>query len=209
MPSNQIKLILTLECFSLGKSTKDRSSLNKEQLSPQTSERYQNMNHLGQKILLRESIDADIPVLRKLLNEAYKELSDQGLNYTATYQDEETTRQRIQKGRAFVLELNNKIIATILFSKENYITKRNTAYVGQFAVAPEYKKRGYGSLLMTYCEDLAQAEKFEGIQLDTAQPAAHLVNWYLKRGYVVVGETHWEGKTYDSYIFEKIFSKNE
>ena len=167
------------------------------------------MRHLGQKILLRKSIDADIPALRKLVNEAYKELSDQGLNYTATYQDEETTRQRIQKGRAFVLELNEKIIATILFSKENYFTNKNTAYVGQFAVASEHKKSGFGSLLINYCEDLARAEKFEGIQLDTAQPAIHLVNWYLKQGYVIVGETHWEGKTYDSYIFEKTFSKSK
>ncbi len=134
------------------------------------------ISHLGQKILLRKSIDEDMSNLRKLVNEAYRELSDQGLNYTATYQDEETTRKRIQKGRAFVLELNNEIIATILFSKENYFTMRNTAYVGQFDVAPEYKKSGYGSLLMNYCEDLAKAEKFEGIQLDTARPAAHLVS---------------------------------
>ncbi len=107
-----------------------------------------NINHLGQKIILRESIQTDIPALRKLIN---------------------------------------------------------AAYVGQFAVAPDYKKHGYGSLLMDYCETLAQTEKFDGLQLDTAKPATHLVNWYLKRGYVIVGETHWEGKTYDSFIFEKIF----
>lgn len=112
----------------------------------------------------------------------------------------------IQKGRAFVLERNQEIVATILFSKENYFTNKNTAYVGQFAVAPEYKKNGFGSILMDYCEALALAENFEGIQLDTAKPATHLVNWYLKRGYVVVGETHWEGKTYDSYVFEKALS---
>lgn len=50
---------------------------------------------------------------------------------------------------------------------------------------------------------LAASENFEGLQLDTAKPALHLVNWYLKRGYKVVGEIHWDGKTYDSYIFEK------
>lgn len=166
----------------------------------------QTINHLGQKFLLRTSTEADISALRKLVNEAYKELSDRGWNYTATYQDEETTRQRIQKGRAFVLERNQEIVATILFSKENYFTNKNTAYVGQFAVAPEYKKNGFGSILMDYCEALALAENFEGIQLDTAKPATHLVNWYLKRGYVVVGETHWEGKTYDSYVFEKALS---
>ena len=58
---------------------------------------------------------------------------------------------------------------------------------------------------MDYCEALAIEEGFEGIQLDTAKPATHLVNWYQKRGYKIVGEKHWDGKTYDSFIFEKIF----
>ncbi len=164
------------------------------------------IDHKGQKLFLRTSTEADIPVLRVLVNSAYKELADMGLNYTATYQDEETTRQRIAQGRAFVLELNNKIVATILFSQENHFTNKKTAYVGQFAVLPELKKHGFGSILMDYCENFAFAEGYEGIQLDTAQPAEHLVNWYLKRGYKVVGETHWEGKTYRSYIFEKAFS---
>jgi ribosomal protein S18 acetylase RimI-like enzyme len=163
------------------------------------------IRHKDQTYSLRLATDADVPSLRSLVNAAYKELSDMGLNYTATYQDEETTRQRMQKGRVFVLKLNGAIVATILFSAENYFTKRKTAYVGQFGVSPELKKRGLGTLLMDYCEDLARAEGFEGLQLDTAQPAVHLVEWYKKRGYVVVGETHWEGKTYDSFVFEKVF----
>lgn len=163
-------------------------------------------NRNGQKIILRQSVDQDIPALRVLVNEAYKELSDRGWNYTATYQDEEVTRKRIEKGQAFVLEIDQKIVATILYSIENYHTKRRTAYVGQFAVHPTLKKSGLGSILMDYCERLAKQQNLEGIQLDTAQPAKHLVDWYLKRGYVIVGETHWEGKTYDSYVFEKLFT---
>ncbi|MFN7904033.1 MAG: GNAT family N-acetyltransferase [Pseudobdellovibrionaceae bacterium] len=164
-----------------------------------------NIEHLEREFLLRTAEDEDIPGLRKLINEAYKELSDQGWNYTATYQDEETTRQRIQKCKAFILEENKQIVATILYFKENHFTGKNTAYVGQFAVAPSAKKSGLGTLLMDYCEALALAEKYDGIQLDTAKPAEHLVKWYLRRGFKIVGETHWEGKTYDSYIFEKLF----
>lgn len=125
------------------------------------------ITNLGQKFILRTATEADIPPLRKLINEAYKELSDKGWNYTATDQDEETTRQRIAKGRAFVLELNSQIVATILFSEENHFTKKNTAYISQFAVSPEYKKNGLGSLLMDYCEALADAENYHGVQLDT------------------------------------------
>ena len=158
------------------------------------------------KLKLRIAHKADVPALRLLVNAAYKELSDMGLNYTATYQDEDTTLERINKGRAFIVSDNQEIIGTILFSAENHKTGRRTAYVGQFAVDPRYKKMGLGSHLMDYCEKLAEDEGFEGIQLDTAIPATHLVRWYQKRGYEVVDTVHWEGKTYDSYILEKLFS---
>lgn len=147
----------------------------------------------------------DIPEIRKLVNSAYKELADIGLNYTATYQDEIETKQRMSQGRCFVLRDPTRIVATILFYEKNHFTNKKTAYVGQFGVLPELKKSGLGTRLMNYCELLAQNEKYEAIQLDTAIPAKHLVSWYTKRGYNIVGEMHWEGKTYDSYIFEKSF----
>ncbi|MGZ6472805.1 MAG: hypothetical protein ACXWRZ_16670 [Bdellovibrio sp.] len=59
--------------------------------------------------------------------------------HTATYQNNDTTRKRISKGRCFVLkDGSNKIIATILMTVENYFTNKNTAYLGQFGVLPEY-----------------------------------------------------------------------
>jgi len=153
--------------------------------------------------MLRLSLDSDIPAIRCLVNAAYKELAEMGLNYTATYQDEAVTRDRIKKGRAFVFEVDGQIAGTVLFSAKNYFTANKTAYVSQLAVRPDIKRTGLGSLLMNHCEELARTEGFAGIQLDTAKSARHLVEWYLRRGYQIVGETHWEGKTYDSWIFEK------
>lgn len=152
--------------------------------------------------------DQDIPAIRKLVNLAYKELADMGLNYTATYQDEKETKKRMSQGRCFVLRDATRIVATILFFEKNYFTNKRTAYVGQLGVLPELKKSGLGGRLMNYCEVLAQNENYEGIQLDTAIPAKHLVSWYKKRGYSVVGEMHWGGKTYDSYVFEKPFENS-
>jgi ribosomal protein S18 acetylase RimI-like enzyme len=147
--------------------------------------------------------ESDIPAIRLLVNAAYKELGEMGLNYTATYQDEAITRDRIKKGRAFVLEKNDEIIGTALFAVENYFTERKSGYVSQLAIKPTLKRSGLGTVLMNFCEDLAIEDGLEAIQLDTAKPALHLVNWYQKQGYRIVGETRWEGKTYDSWIFEK------
>ena len=67
----------------------------------------------SETLILRLAKDSDVSELRSLINSAYKELLEQGLNYTATYQDEEKTRERISTGRAFVLLKKQQIIATI------------------------------------------------------------------------------------------------
>jgi GNAT superfamily N-acetyltransferase len=64
----------------------------------------------------------DIPEIRKLVNSAYKELADIGLNYTATYQDENETKERMSQGRCLVLRDSTRIVATILFYEKNYFT---------------------------------------------------------------------------------------
>jgi ribosomal protein S18 acetylase RimI-like enzyme len=134
-------------------------------------------------------------------------LTDLGLNYTATYRDEEVTRERIAGGRCFVLErADGGIVGTVLFSVKNYFTGRRSAYVSQLAIHPSLKRSGLGTVMMDLCEDLAGQEGFEAVQLDTAKPAAHLVSWYSGRGYKIVGETRWEGKTYETWIFEKPIS---
>lgn len=149
--------------------------------------------------------DADVSRLTALLHAAYKELGDMGLNYTATYQDDSITRERIGRGRAFLLEDGATLVASVLLTAQNYFTGHNTAYISQLAVRPDYKRHGIGAFLMDHCESLAQDEKFAGVQLDTAQPAQHLVQWYQRRGYRIVGETQWDGKTYKSFVFEKLF----
>ncbi|MGE0632294.1 MAG: hypothetical protein AB7O96_07800, partial [Pseudobdellovibrionaceae bacterium] len=62
---------------------------------------------------IRQVVEQDIPQIRTLVNSAYKELADMGLNYTATYQDEKLTRERVAKGRAFAQEKDGRIIGTV------------------------------------------------------------------------------------------------
>jgi predicted N-acetyltransferase YhbS len=152
----------------------------------------------------RLATEADVPQIRRLVNNAYAELADRGLNYTATYQDEAMTLDRMSQGRTYLLEQGGKLVGTIILKKENHFTGLNSAYLGQLAVSPDLKRTGLGTLLMDLGEHLATIDGFESVQLDTAQPATHLVAWYVKRGYKIVGEMQWEGKTYRSWIFEKL-----
>jgi len=162
-----------------------------------------NINHNNQHFLFRLATDRDVSQIRTLVNDAYKELAAQGLNYTASYQDEEETRKRMNQGRAFVLLSGSEIVGSVLFFEKNYFTEKKSAYIGQFAITPKLARQGLGSIIMDFCEQLANDEKYEAVQLDTAKPAKHLVDWYQSRGYKIVGEKHWDGKTYDSFIMEK------
>lgn len=157
----------------------------------------------GRLFIIKLATDADAPVVRTLVNSAYKELADMGLNYTATYQDEETTRERMAKGRTYLLCDGEKVIGTIHLREVQTASQEKCAYIGQFGILPAYKRNKLGSLMMDFVEEIAQSEGYRQVQLDTAKPAQHLVELYLKRGYHIIGDTHYEGKTYESWIFEK------
>lgn len=165
------------------------------------------VQHGDQSYTLRSAIAEDAPALRWLLNAAYKELADMGLNYTATYQDEAETRRQIETHRVYVLLAGTDLVATIKISEENWFTQLRSMYLGKFAVRPDLKGQGLGMLMMKHAEQIAKTENYESIQLDTAKPAHHLVNLYQRIGYKIIGETHFEGKTYDSWIFEKVIAK--
>lgn len=152
---------------------------------------------------IRLARDEDVPAVRLLVNAAYRELAEMGLNYTATYQDEEITRSRMLKGRTFLLCRDTAIIGTIHLREEPAESGRRAAYIGQFGILPEHKRAGLGTLLMDHVEKVAAQEGFDCLRLDTAKPALHLVRFYEKRGYRIVDETRFEGKTYESWIFEK------
>ena len=59
---------------------------------------------------------ADAAELTTLLNSAYRELDDRGMNFTAATQNIETTRRRVSEGACWVIEHNGQIAATLTMS---------------------------------------------------------------------------------------------
>lgn len=146
---------------------------------------------------------ADVPKLRILLNSAYKRLADMNLNFNATFQDDELTADGLLDGRTFVLDLGGKLLGTMKLRKQNVIDDRPCLYVGRFAVDPELQGQGLGLHLLKLVEKLALQEGCQCLQLDTAQPAEHLLKFYQGQGFQIKKPTYFEGKTYVSWILEK------
>lgn len=153
---------------------------------------------------IRLATHEDAPAITQLVNEAYRELADMGLNFTGTFQDETITIERMKDAEVYLMHRNGELIASMNLSvKELDDSEDRCIYIHQLAVKPDQKRQGIGSYLMNLAEARASASGVGLIELDTAIPAKHLVSMYQRRGFVAIKEVHWDGKTYRSYIMEK------
>lgn len=163
------------------------------------------LNHPKLGILkFRGAQISDAPQIRRLLNSAYKKLLDMGLNYNATFQDEILTVKGLKDGGSvIVVEDQSEIIATMRVKDFNQVDDRKCLYVSRFAVKPDLQNCGLGTLLLQLSENIARRGFYECIQLDTAQPAKHLVDYYQSQGFKIIQSIYFDGKTYSSWVLEK------
>jgi predicted N-acetyltransferase YhbS len=121
----------------------------------------------------------------------------------------ETTRNRVEGGECYVAELNGRIVGTIVFrdvvrtSGADWYDRDDVSSFGQFGVEPELQGSGIGESLLAHVENRARESGAQELALDTAQPAAHLIEYYSRHGYRVVGHLKWEIVNYSSVIMSK------
>lgn len=168
----------------------------------QANETVLSHKQLG-KIGVRLVKTQDVQKLRVLLNSAYKKLADMGLNFNATFQDDELTADGLVDGRTFILEQGDQLIGTMKIRNFNSNEGRPYLYVSRFAVRPDLQGHGLGLFLLNLAEKIAKREGFFCMQLDTAQPAEHLIKFYQNYGFQIIRPIYYEGKTYCSWILEK------
>jgi GNAT superfamily N-acetyltransferase len=163
-------------------------------------------------IEIRRLVPSDsLESLTDLLHRAYQQLGDMGLRYFATYQSVDDTRSRIADGNCYVACLDSKIIGTITWTpgpatREDMppiYRRAEVARFGQFGVAPAHQRRGIGGRMLRLVERDALNAGFEQLALDTAEPAAHLIDWYRRLGFKSVGHWKWGGANYRSVLMSK------
>lgn len=137
-----------------------------------------------------------------------------GLHFVATHQSDEITKSRIESGRCFIAEVEEKLVGTITYYSPvsrggkgfNNVSERSG--FGQFGVLPEFRGLGVGGLLLQAAEAQAIHDGVEEFFLDTAAPATHLIELYQKKGYEIVGNVQWEEVNYPSVIMRKVLNPN-
>jgi GNAT superfamily N-acetyltransferase len=126
--------------------------------------------------------------LTGLLNRAYKPLADLGLQYSAAFQDETETLERIRGSRCFVCFLHDRLIGTITYSyperwRGTPWFEHDRATFWQFAVDPRFQLHGVGSAMLKLVEETAVQDGVRELAVSTDEPATHLIQYYERRGY--------------------------
>lgn len=141
-----------------------------------------------------------------MLHRAYAPLAERGLKFTATHQTAEVTKRRLDGGIAFVAEDNGRVVGTLtLYRPEERFgvplyREEKVWHIGQYGVEPDWKGRGIGRALHAAAVDLARKEGAKKLALDTAAPAAELIETYQRWGYAVVDRMKFDSVNYESVI---------
>jgi GNAT superfamily N-acetyltransferase len=155
----------------------------------------------------RESFDE----LTRLINAAYRQLADMGLNYVAVDQGAHVTRDRVTTAsNCWVARIDRELVGTICYYKNaryrtepEWYWQDRVCHFGQFAVEPSLQRSGIGSLLMKKAERQALADGKLDLSCDTADRAHHLISWYLRSGFRFVGQHKWRHSNYNSVVLSK------
>jgi GNAT superfamily N-acetyltransferase len=129
----------------------------------------------------------------------------------------EKMRQIIEKNELIILRINNIPQGCIQVSPSVY--NKDAGMFGMLAVAqePEFRKKGFGTLLVNEAEGWAKSQGYRFMDLELLKATdfihAHkdrLQSWYEKRGYVYQYSQQFTSeellmiKNYDFKIFRKL-----
>jgi GNAT superfamily N-acetyltransferase len=76
----------------------------------------------------------------------------------------------------------------------------SAVYVSRLAILPNYHRKGFGSALLKFAENKASQNGLRYVRLSAVAYHKKLTNFYLKRGYEIIGKIF--GKL-EGNLFEK------
>jgi GNAT superfamily N-acetyltransferase len=152
----------------------------------------------------------DLAAITEMIHAAYAVHAEKGLRYWGTYQTIEDTASRFASGKAYVAEIDGRIVGSVSVQRPQpdssvaLYREPTTRSITQFAVAPAYQGRGIGALLHARALASAASEQALVLAMDTAEPATGLIAMYEKWGYEICGHCDWRPLTnYPSVLMSR------
>jgi len=144
-----------------------------------------------------------------MIRSAYAPLAKMGLRFVGTWQEVDTTRSRVSHVECFLAELGERVVGTVCLYTDGregdppLYREEDVAFFGQLAVAPDLQKLGLGSRLIEHAAERARVLGMRRLALDTAEDAGHLVAYYSRHGFSIVGYHDWGETNYQSVVMSR------
>lgn len=140
---------------------------------------------------LRVATIADAPAYLKLIQEAFQEVKDYGIDWPSTNATLESVTENIEKSMALVLERDGRLISTITIKQpwESRTPVSNYPFLWWFATANDYRGQGIGKQFLEQVEQevLINILKAPAYVLGTSgKKHPWLLDMYLRNGYQVL-----------------------
>lgn len=147
----------------------------------------------------RKATLQDSSAILEIVQEAQKALKEANIDqWQNGYPNEESIHSDINAGISYVVEKNNKVVATVayLFEEDpNYITplsgkwigNQNYACIHRIAIKTQEKGSEVSSYLMEQLKQLALEKEVDSIRVDTHKDNFRMQRYLKKHGFIKIG----------------------
>jgi len=150
------------------------------------------------KWIFRQAESKDTRAIVALVDSAYRgETSRAGwtteadlLDGRRTYSEEVEAIITEPHNKIIMLEDESQLIASVHIKKSSSNENGGRAYLGMFAVSPNFQNQGIGKAMLSYVAKVVVEEwQCREIEMTVIRQRVELIAWYEKLGYRVTGET--------------------
>jgi len=90
------------------------------------------------------------------------------------------------RGKRFFVKLDERVVGIFVLRE-----KPKTLYIDSLAVAPEHRRRGIGTYILTYTSKLAKSISKEWLELSVLKTNTPALQFYGKLGFIKKEEKKW------------------
>jgi ribosomal protein S18 acetylase RimI-like enzyme len=142
--------------------------------------------------MIKKATKNDIPALNRLVNSAFRgETSKKGWTTEEHLLGGIRTNEELlaeivrEKGTTLLKYVENETILGMVMLKN----QKDKLYLGMLTVSPELQGGGIGKKLLYVAEDFAKKHHLPKIAMTVISVRQELIDWYVRHGYILTGET--------------------
>ena len=165
--------------------------------------------------MIRKAILEDLKDIMEIIRQTIVEMRTYNNNqWDGNYPKEKDFINDIQKEDLFVIEREGNIAGFICINKVepveynelNWTLNETAMVVHRMSVSPAYRRKGIGTQLMKFTDELALKSNIRYLKTDTYSINPKMNGLFVRCGYKLIGEMSFLGKENPFYCYEKILS---